>query len=600
MGGGLSNIFNINQFQIRINSDFISISEFFNFYFLNSKDNINLYIKQYYGFSELYEYEDDLISLSDLSNLTKPIKNSNNLESAFTKMIDFKNDKLLTGYLGSNSYFDIYFEVDNNSTIIELSEIMKQTYKCAAKYLKKNIEYSLNFTADHLVKLEYGENVEISIFDENKKIIATLTKDNIIAKIQGDNIKIKSNNNALLYFYGKNMSNQIEIGTNQLGKNIEITVSGLLIYSIDFGFSGYNPLEIMTYSYNYLENGGTIYLENPYDRLKIQLAKEEKLFFNYNSNGNPEIKYVPNINHKNNDYTFNYIQKNSTDKTLVINNIRKEKIRYQVNFCGSPHTIKIYFKGAKSTEEELLEFNNSKKVIDYNINKYPHRLRFDSEKDFVFSYSFIDSADLLINDYKKWNKERKELTNLIIENITKKYPDNSDIFTIKFKPNYKNSTTRYIIIIGSNNTQNTIQNLNNPCYITKLANEKPKGIKIVNVIDVGENDIIEEDIDIYDILGETDKYIVNIISQELRFEKKLNYYNAMIFTHRKSYKKEEDNNNEKKGLNSTYIVLISVFGIIIVLIGLFFILKKKKKKSQNSDFNDKTKEISNEQLLQDI
>ena len=50
------------------------------------------------------------------------------------------------------------------------------------------------------------------------------------------------------------------------------------MYSIDFGFSGYNPLEIMTYSYNYLENGGTIYLENPYDRLKIQLAKEEKLF----------------------------------------------------------------------------------------------------------------------------------------------------------------------------------------------------------------------------------------------------------------------------------------------------------------------------------
>ena len=74
----------------------------------------------------------------------------------------------------------------------------------------------------------------------------------------------------------------------------------------------------------------------------------------------------------------------------------------------------------------------------------------------------------------------------------------------------------------------------------------------------------------------------------------------MIFTHRKSYKKEEDDNNEKKGLNSTYIVLISVFGIIIVLIGLFFILKFCKKKSQKFDFIDKTKEISNEQLLQDI
>ena len=37
----------------------------------------------------------------------------------------------------------------------------------------------------------------------------------------------------------------------------------------------------------------------------------------------------------------------------------------------------------------------------------------------------------------------------------------------------------------------------NPCCITKLANEKPKVIKIVNLIDVGGDDEIEEDIDIY-------------------------------------------------------------------------------------------------------
>ena len=233
------------------------------------------------------------------------------------------------------------------------------------------------------------------------------------------------------------------------------------------------------------------------------------------------MNYVPNLNHKNNDYTFNYVPKNSDKKSLIINNLMQEKIRYQVNFCGAPHKIKMYFQDAESSGEDLLEFNDLKTVIDYNISNHPHKLRFNSEKDFVFSYSFIDSADSLINDYKKWNKERKVLEDLTIVNITKKYPDDntSDIFTIKFKPNYINSTTRYIIIIGSNEGENSLDNLNNPCYITKLANEKPKGIKIVNVIDVGENDEIEEDIDIYEILGRTDKYIVNIISQELRFEK---------------------------------------------------------------------------------
>ena len=45
--------------------------------------------------------------VNDLSNLTKPLKNSQDLKPSFNKIINFKNDKILTGYLGSNSYFDI-------------------------------------------------------------------------------------------------------------------------------------------------------------------------------------------------------------------------------------------------------------------------------------------------------------------------------------------------------------------------------------------------------------------------------------------------------------------------------------------------------------
>ena len=545
--GELLKIFDLSQLQIRINSDYIPISECFNFYFFNMNENINLYIKQYYGSSELNEYDTNAINLYDLSNLTKPIRNSQNLKSAFNKMINFKTDRFLTGYLSTNSYFDIYFEYDDNSTNIDISASMEEVnLKNAGKYLKKNKEYNLNFIADHLVKLEYGNGATVSIYDGNK-IIATLNQENPTSIIKGSNLKIKSDKNALVLFYGKNIMLQKEIDPNQVGKNVEIEVDSYLMYIIDFGFEGYGPIEIMSFTINSFEDRGAIYLENIYDKLKVKLLENEKLYLYYVSDRSVTIKYVPNLNHKNNDYTFIYIPKKASDKSLVINNLNKEKIRYQVNFCAATHTIQMYYKAPESTEEELLEFNDSMRVIDYNISNHPHKLRFNSEEDFVFSYSFIDSIDSIFNENQKWNNERKELTNLNIEEITKKYPNDttSNIFTIKFRANYINSSARYIIVIGSNNINNTLENFNNPCYITKLANEKPKGIITINIIDVGENDIVEEDINIREVLGETDSYILNIISQELRFEKKINYYNSTIFTYR-ARQESDDKEDEKE------------------------------------------------------
>lgn len=68
-----------------------------------------------------------------------------------------------------------------------------------------------------------------------------------------------------------------------------------------------------------------------------------------------------------------------------------------------------------------------------------------------------------------------------------------------------------------------MENFANPCYITKIITEKPKGVLIKKIYDIGENDLIEVDIDISEILDVTDNYILNILSQEIRFEKKLNY-----------------------------------------------------------------------------
>ena len=65
-----------------------------------------------------------------------------------------------------------------------------------------------------------------------------------------------------------------------------------------------------------------------------------------------------------------------------------------------------------------------------------------------------------------------------------------------------------------------MENFEDPCYVTKLVTEKPDGIKVINKYDIGENEYINVELDLSDFLTPQTEYIVSIISQELRFEKK--------------------------------------------------------------------------------
>ena len=144
-------------------------------------------------------------------------------------------------------------------------------------------------------------------------------------------------------------------------------------------------------------------------------------------------------------------------------------------------------------------------------------MTFDSKEDFIFSYSFIDETDEKIKDYKKWNNERQVLANFSIEEVLQLEEQNR--IRIKFRPNYRQSSTRYIIIVAPRNKNNTFENLSNPCYVTKLITEKINGVIIKTIYDIGEYDLIEVDVDISEILDIMGNYFVTILSQELRFEK---------------------------------------------------------------------------------
>jgi hypothetical protein len=63
--------------------------------------------------------------------------------------------------------------------------------------------------------------------------------------------------------------------------NLEIKSNEFIWFVIDFGFEGYNPIDVNSLNYNNLIQGGTIFIENIYDKLKVNLTKGENLYFYY-------------------------------------------------------------------------------------------------------------------------------------------------------------------------------------------------------------------------------------------------------------------------------------------------------------------------------
>ena len=447
---------------IRRNTDHNKIYDLINYYLYKMDNSMIIYIKKLYGETDIYECNADSINKNVLSIITKPINNCKNKKSILNKIYNLEGTKLITGFLGHNSYFDIFFDLNDGNKKIEISSLMKDTYKNTAKYLKKDIEYSLDFYADHLIKLDPEFNAEISIFD-NKGINLTINASNPTAKIKGYNFKIKSNIDAMVYFYGKIMLDYGQIKLDiEKRKNIEIKIKRRIQLIIDFGFEGYNPADLYSLkNKQYFEVDEILYIENIYDKIKTKLVKGESLYLYYDGGTYLypifEISYnYENINNPNNEYTFNVIPKNIKNKNLIINNVCMSKIKFQFIFCKAPHDLKMIYRTSKSVEYSNT-FNNRTTKLEIYSNKKPLRLTFDSKEDIVFSYSFVDSADDLAKNNAQWSKERVELTNLSIvdarlKNVTNEFPNS---ISITFLPNYKASTTRYIVIVAPKTIYNT-------------------------------------------------------------------------------------------------------------------------------------------------
>ena len=288
-----------------------------------------------------------------------------------------------------------------------------------------------------------------------------------------------------------------------------------------------------------------LYIENPYDKLETELEQGEYLYLYYSFYFQDifEIKYLNNmyITSKFN-YNLNLIQVNNiSERNLIIPDMNKKKIKFQINQCNpsSSNNSKFYFLYLVLTEYKDFQYINE----NNKINKY---FPYEAGDDFILSYSYIDIKDDFISKNKQWENDRIKYGDLIINNI--KIINQTEV-NINFNVNYKNSLTKYIIIITPEEDNNTFENLKNFCFLAELINSKEKNFIAEVIYDIGENDSIEINIDINEYISEKKNFVVNIISQELRYEKALNFYEPKIY----------------------YLRTIKRYILFIILLCLFFI-----------------------------
>ena len=516
------------------------------FYLFDIDKEYYLYIKKYFGGNDFYQYTKELNAYTNISqfrtvkpaypNEYKLINNDLLIISGF-QMFSFYN------YYGS--LFDLYLQKVNDSQRIEINPKMFN-YNNLVKLLIKNQPYYLDFTVDHLIKLDKKfSNATILFKDKNGKEYLLSKTNRIITNLTGDNITIISNENVLIYFY-KRIENDstifsMEFDKSQKGKNMKFNITSINdetknIYILkDFSFKGYYPMieDISSDKYVFKNNQTTIYIDNWYDKLENDLDDngEERfiiyiLDFNSSNFIISEPIYIDNLLSKRNIYNFEVIPPKE-EGSLIISTLGTHNIEYQFMICKNKEVeLKIenslnYFSDVyQEKSESYTKIINKKEDDFYLLLYYMYETKmtlfhsFKSDNEFIFFYSFdnyylcyknSDSSILSIN-YKQENK---------IHMLLDKGFDLCSSF--------------YNIIISKSDNMNNYRTFSNPCYLSKLFLEKNDSIKITTKDDyLFENGKVSFDIDVSEFKT-NEEIIIGVISNNIYRSNGLNFYSPIKY-----------------------------------------------------------------------
>ena len=506
------------------------------FYIYGFKEKYYLYIKRHYGNINFYKYNFDLNKFSDISKFETPyyhfLDEFNLIKDDFLEISGFQ---IFTFYNSYNSLLDFYFQKINDSEYININQNMFK-FNNLVKLLEENKLYYLNFTVDHIIKLDNKFlEAEITFTDNDGKTYFLNKENKVIKNLTGDNFTVISTQKALIYFYKKiNDSKIIEIEfdktqTNKVMKFNITNISGKekstnINIIKDFGFSGYYPM-ISERSWDKIsgnENQYTVYIENFYDKITKEDLYEkdgEKLvIYIYPINKEEfeisNITYVNNLLTKKNKYNMEVIPPNSTGVIILnVKNLNNEN--YQFEMCNSKE-IKFTIDSSNGNfskyvrEKEYPFIRIIKENTQISFQKYsPYEKEilihsFESDNEFLFSYTF--------NNY---------ILNPFLNNsILSIFEIQKNILQIKFN-SISDYLENYYILIAKKDDINNIESFSNKCYISKLfINDDFNSILVKKIYKIykGDTKYILDNIDISELnLDNNAELVVTVISSFIDF-----------------------------------------------------------------------------------
>ena len=594
--------------------------DFYYFYFFDINEGYYFYNKKYFGDMNIYEYNN---ILDIKTNITKFFENYDidDYKIINNDLIKINGFKLLSTNISFNSLYDFYIQKVNDSEYINLSK--DKSYNIV-KLLNKNKIYYLNFSIDHIIKLDnkyLDANVRFIDKKGNHYILNKTHK--VIRNLKGQNFTLYSDKIALIYFYKKILNTDykvIEFDKSKKGKimqfNITIKDGGITLgIAKDFGFKGYYPM-VNSESLEYIkirygdDQTQTIFIDNYYDKLnENDLYEDEgevyliyffrKIYDDINLLS-PNIfnisqpTYFDSIPINNPNYNFQVIKPNNNAR-LMLNVINKKRIKYQFYTC-------------KNEEINFTIYNNYNNIDIYTQSDFPYNKliidnqeisiyleteetlvhKFEAKHEFLFIYSYSQKWDDYYDNYVDKNF-------ILINQIT-----NNNLEVI-FNPKYLNDLIQYHIIITKKDKLNNIFTFSNPCYLANLLNNDNSIFK--KSIFISSKDIISESIDIDSLYpSENIEFVISIIAYNVDVSNRVDFFSpiefvigknnaiefkmgeSVIFNFKnKNYFKFYYNNNNK--LNSTVYFYFDIENTF------YIIYNKEGEKIQYFEFNKNAFEL---------
>ena len=409
-------------------------------YFFDINEDYYLYIKKYYGNSAVYKYSQEMDAMINLTQFQKPYfsyENSKKYELINNKLLIISGYQLFTFIMNYNSLYDIYFQKVNDCEFIQLNQALFPTNNLV-KLFSENKYYYLNFTLDHLIKLDSNFLDAKVIFIDENGVNYFLNKDNkIIKDLKGNNIKLITDKKALLYFYYR-IQNYTEKGTiifdkSKKGKNLYFNIKNdEAILIKDICFKGYYPM-LINQSWNTL-NDYSVDVDNIIDSLEYDLYEGENyiiyIFDSYDENNIPilidneiiEFGYYDDLLTPRNKYNFEVIPKNSKG-SIILNLFKKFCFGYQFIICGNEKGS-LYFHYSYSKNSHNIDIESYSIMMNdgmYYVCPEKEEIiyhSFSSDYEFLFSYNLknIGESEYSKSDYKS------EI--IYLKEVSKKYSKN--------------------------------------------------------------------------------------------------------------------------------------------------------------------------------